>query len=294
MKNGIRNGEGTLVGVGRLRLRYRTWEVANPRAAVLVVHGLAEHGGRYDRFAHTLGGFGFSTFALDLRGHGLSDGRRGHAASFDCFLQDLDRFRREVEGVLDRRTPLFLLGMSMGGLIALRYLEEYDTPLRGGIVVSPWLATALPVPRWKVMLGNVVGRVLPAAPFRARIDATLLSRDPDAVAAYREDPLVHDTITPRLFSEIAAAMGLVTQRSDRLAVPTLFLLAGSDRLVDTERTIAFARYLPPSIVTVKVYPGHYHELLNEPDRIAIIRDARSWIEERIRAGVVSAAASSES
>ena len=128
MKNGIRNGEGTLVGVGRLRLRYRTWEVANPRAAVLVVHGLAEHGGRYARFAQTLGGFGFSTFALDLRGHGLSDGRRGHAASFDCFLQDLDRFRREVEGVLDRRTPLFLLGMSMGGLIALRYLEEYDTP----------------------------------------------------------------------------------------------------------------------------------------------------------------------
>lgn len=277
----VRRGEGVVMGVRRLRLRYRSWEVPHARAAVMVVHGLAEHSGRYESLGINFASHGLSTFAFDLRGHGLSDGRRGHATSFDCFLQDVDRFRREVEGVLQGGTPLFLLGHSMGGLITLRYMEEYDPPLRGVIVTSPWLGTAIPVPRWKVMLGNAIGRVFPAVPFRAHIDAAALSRDPSAVRAYREDPLVHDTITPRLFGEVSKAMGLVTQRSDRLKGSVLFLLAGADRIVDTERTMAFTQHLPASKVKVKVYPGHYHELLNEPDRIAILRDARQWIEERI-------------
>ncbi len=277
----VQRGIGTLLGVRSLRLQYRSWEASEAKAAVIIIHGLADHSGRYESLGSNFAEHGFSTFAFDLRGHGLSDGKRGHAITFDCFLQDLDRFRREVEGVLDRATPLFLLGMSMGGLIALRYLQEYETPLRGAIMVSPWLATALPVPRWKVMLGNAIGRVFPAVPFRAGIKAAALSRDPTVVSAYRQDPLVHDTITPRLFAEVSKAMGLVTQRSDRLTTPLLFLLPGADRIVDTERTVAFTRHLPASMVNVKVYPGHYHELLNEPDRIAILREVRDWIEQRI-------------
>lgn len=279
----VHRGEGCLQGVGRLRLRYRTWEVPNPRAGILLVHGLAEHSGRYEAVGQYFASHGFSAFAFDARGHGQSDGRRGHASNFDCFLQDLERFRREVEGMLTTRVPLFLLGHSMGGLVTLRYVEEYDAPLRGAVVISPWLATALPVPRWKVTLASALARVLPSVPFRARIDAGALSRDADVVRAYREDPLVHDIITPRLFSEVSHAMGLVMQRSDRLSVPLLVLLPGADRIVDSERTLAFTRHLPPSSATVKVYPGHYHELLNEPDRLAILRDARGWIEERLEA-----------
>lgn len=282
----VHRGEGCIHGVGRLRLRYRTWEVPNPRAGVLLVHGLAEHSGRYEAVGEYFASHGFSSFGFDARGHGQSDGRRGHASSFDSFLQDLERFRREVEGMLTPRVPLVLIGHSMGGLVTLRYLEEYDAPLLGAVAISPWLATALPVPRWKVTLANALGRVLPSLPFRARINADALSRDPDVVRAYREDPLVHDVITPRLFSEVSHAMGLVTQRSDRLSVPLLVLLPGADRIVDSERTLAFTRHLPPSAVTVKVYPGHYHELLNEPDRLAILRDARAWIEERLESFAV--------
>jgi alpha-beta hydrolase superfamily lysophospholipase len=279
----MHRGEGSLPGVGRLRLRYRSWEIAEPHAAVLLIHGLAEHSGRYEGAARAFAARAISSFAFDLRGHGLSDGRRGHANRFDSFLQDLDRFRREVQGVLDAGTPLFLLGHSMGGLIALRYLEEYDAELAGAIVISPWLATALPVPRWKVTMGNALGRLLPALPFRAHIDAAALSRDPAIVRGYRDDPLVHDRITPRLFVEVSKAMGLVTLRSDRLRAPVLFLLPGSDRLVDTDRTLAFTAHLPAALVTVKVYPGHFHELLNEPDRNDIVRDACDWIEQRIAA-----------
>ncbi|MGH7576566.1 MAG: lysophospholipase [Longimicrobiales bacterium] len=281
MSTVVRRAEGCLPGVGQLRLRYRSWEAARPRAAVLIVHGLADHSGRYEPVGERLASHGLSSYALDLRGHGVSDGRRGHAARFDCFLQDLDRFRREVEGMIEPETPVFLVGVSMGGLITLRYLEEYDTSVRGAIVIAPWLATAIPVPRWKVTLASAIGRFFPAAPFRARIDAKMLSRDPEVVRAYREDTLVHDTITPRLFSELSKAMGLTTQQSDRLAAPVLFLLPGADRLVDTERTIAFARHLPDALVTVRVYPDHYHELLNEPDREEILRDIRAWIDDRI-------------
>lgn len=281
MSTVVRRAEGKLLGVGQLCLRYRSWEAARPRGAVLIVHGLAEHSGRYEVVGERLASYGLSSFALDLRGHGVSDGRRGHAPRFDCFLQDLDRFRREVEGMLDPGTPLFLIGASMGGLITLRYLEEYDSPVRGAIVIAPWLATAMPIPRWKVTCASAIGRLFPAAPFRARIDAKTLSRDAEVVRTYREDTLVHDTITPRLFFELSKAMGVTTQHGDRLAAPVLFMLPGADRLVDTGRTVAFARHLPDPLVTVRVYPDHYHELLNEPDRDEILGDICDWIDEHL-------------
>lgn len=277
---GVRNGEGAFEGVGRLRLRYRMVEVQNARAAVIVVHGLGEHGGRYQAFAETMGAYGVSTFAYDQRGHGTSEGRRGHVSGFHVLLQDLDRFRREVSGLIDTRLPLFLLGHSMGGLVALRYLEEYDAPLHGSIIVAPWLGTAMDVPRWKVTLSSALTRVMPAVPFRNAIDPDVLSRDPEIVRAYRDDPLVHDRITPRLFTEASSAMGLVLQRSDRITAPLLFMLPGADRLVDTQRTLAFARSITGPDVSIRVYPGHYHELLNEPDRAAIVRDLRDWLVAR--------------
>ncbi len=276
----VRRSDGAFEGVGRLRLHYRMYEVQQPRAAVLVVHGLGEHAGRYHGFAEALASSGVSTFAYDQRGHGTSEGRRGHVGSFDVLLQDLDRFRREVSGLVDARLPLFLLGHSMGGLVALRYLEEYDAPLNGGILIAPWLGTAVSVPRWKITLASALTRVLPAVPFRNAIDPDALSRDPEVVRAYREDPLVHDRITPRLFTEVSSAMGMVLQRSDRIVTPLLFLLPAADQLVDTHRTLAFARSLSAQDVSIEVYPGHYHELLNEPDRVEIVRDLRDWLIAR--------------
>ncbi len=218
---------------------------------------------------------------MDLRGHGLSDGRRGHIRRFGAYLQDLDRFRRELFGLVDVGTPLFLLGHSMGGLIALRYLEEFDTPFRGGIIVSPWLATATPVPRWKATLARTFNRVLPACPFDSGIDPALLSRDPAIVHTYRDDPLVHSRITPRLFSEASTAMGLALQRSDRIRVPLMFLLAGDDKIVSTPKSDAFARSLAARSVTIHVYADFFHEVLHEPGGAEAMRDLRDWIASRL-------------
>lgn len=277
----LRRADGRIEGVGRILLHYRTWEASSPRAALVIVHGLGEHSGRYDEFATRMASFGFSSFALDLRGHGLSEGRRGHTPNFDALLQDLDRFRREVQGLVDMQLPFFLLGHSMGGLICLRYQEEYNTIFRGAIIVSPWVATAMPVPRWKTTLANAISKTLPAIPFANRIDPALLSHDPDIVTAYAADPLVHDRITPRMFTEASHSMGLVFQRADRFDDPLLFLLAGDDRIVDTSRTQALARGIPSGEVTIKVYPGMYHEVLNERDRTLVYRDIRNWVTARM-------------
>ncbi len=276
----MKNSDGFFEGVGGLRLYYRAWELPRARAAIAIVHGLGDHSGRYDAVAHRLGAYGFSTFAMDLRGHGLSDGRRGHVKRFGAYLQDVDRFRRELHGLVDVGTPLFLFGHSMGGLITLRYLEEFDAPFRGGIIVSPWLATVLPVPRWKVTLSGALNRLLPALPFNSGLDAAHLSRDPAVVLAYRDDPLVHSRITPRLFSEASSAMGLALQRTDRIRVPLLFLLAGDDRIVSTQKSHAFARSLAAKSVSIHVYPDFFHEVLNEPARPEAVHDLRDWVASR--------------
>jgi alpha-beta hydrolase superfamily lysophospholipase len=197
------------------------------------------------------------------------------------YLQDLDRFRREVQGFTPAGLPHFLVGHSMGGLIALRYQEEYRAGFAGAIISAPWLATAMPIPRWKVTAAAAIARVLPALPMKNGIDPEHLSHDPRVVEAYRGDPLVHGRITPRLFVEASAAMGLVLQHADRLAAPLLFLIPAADRIVDGQLSLQFARQLPGHLTTIKLYPGMYHEVLNEVDRQLVVRDIRDWIAARI-------------
>ncbi len=277
----LQQSHGYLEAVGGVRLHYRTWEVPDPRAALVVLHGLTEHSGRYSELALSMGTYGYSSYALDLRGHGSSEGRRGHVRRFGVFLQDVDRFRREVQGLVQPRCPLFLLAQGLGGLIALRYLEEYESPFRGGIALAPWLAGALQLPRWKTATAAFLARFLPALPLSAGVRARDLSHDQEWVAGYRADPLVHDTITPRLFTEASAAMGLALQRADRLTSPLLFLLPGSDRICNSGRAEAFVRAFHRAPVTVRTFPGLYHDLLGEVERGTVRAEIRSWMDERL-------------
>lgn len=277
----VSESDGKFEGVGGLHLYYRIWEAPHPTAGLIVVHGLSDHSARFDAFGQRMASSAINVYALDLRGHGASEGRRGHTERFDYFLQDVERFRREVECISDRSLPFYILGHSMGGLIALRYIEEYDVPLRGAVLTSPWLATGPSIPRWKILGAGILNKFLPSLPIDAGIDADLLSHDPEIVSRYREDPLVHHKITPRLFMEASAAMGLVLHRSDRIKIPLLFILAGDDQIVDTAKSEAFARSLSVSDVTVRVLSGYYHEVLNDFDRGHAMKEIRDWIIGRV-------------
>ena len=273
--------DGKFEGVGGLHLYYRVWEAATATAGLIVVHGLSDHSGRFENFGRRMASKNINVYALDLRGHGASEGRRGHSDRFDLLLQDVERFRREVECLTDGALPLFILGHSMGGLITLRYIEEFDTRFRGAILTSPWLATGPSIPRWKILGAGALNKILPSLPIDAGIKPEYLSHDPEIVAQYREDPLVHGKITPRLFMEASAAMGLVLSRSDRIRMPLLFLLAGDDQLVDTRKSESFARSLAAHDVTIHVMLDYYHEVLNDFDRSQAINEIREWITARV-------------
>ena len=277
----VTESDGTFDGIGGLHLYYRGWEAAAPVATLLVIHGLSDHSGRFAQFGRRMASNSISVYALDLRGHGVSEGRRGHADRFDFFLQDVERFRREVESITNGELPTFILGHSMGGLITLRYIEEFETPLRGAILTSPWLATGPSIPRWKILGAGFLNKMLPALPIDAGINADYLSHDPEVSKQYREDHLVHGKITPRLFMEASAAMGLVFHRSDRIRMALLFLLAGDDQIVDTRKSETFARSLARGDVTISVMPDYYHEVLNDFDRAQAMKEIRDWITGRL-------------
>ena len=177
--------------------------------------------------------------------------------------------------------PMFLVGHSLGGLISLRYLEEYSPEFAGAVLSAPWLATALAVPHWKVALAQVLNKIAPSLPLKANVPAEYLSHDPNVVDSYRSDPLVHDRITPRMFTEISSAMGLVFQRADRIGVPLLFLLPGGDKVTDPQRTRALARSIQQTEVSVRLFPEGYHELFNEVDRSLVISEVRAWLAGRL-------------
>lgn len=197
---------------------------------------------------------------------------------FGQFVDDLERFRVRVASTLPGSVPLFLLGHSLGGLIVLRYLQTVpDASVRGAILSAPALSLAVRPPAWKTALAGPLSRVLPALPFRSELDPLLLSRDERILRALRGDPAVHRRITPRLYTEMLASAREAAGAPEALAgIPLLFLIPGDDRIVESDATLRFTRRVPGD-VSVRVFPGSYHECLNELDRDEVVDEVRGWI-----------------
>ncbi|HET6231895.1 MAG TPA: alpha/beta hydrolase [Longimicrobiaceae bacterium] len=271
---------GAFAVSGGLRLHWQAWDADAPRAVLLVSHGLGEHGGRYAPLALGLARQGISTYAVDHRGHGLSEGRQAHVRRFSDFTDDFEAFRLAVQPELPSGVPVFLLGHSLGGLIALRYLQTHtDTPLRGAVLSSPALALHNAVPWWKKAGAPLLNVVAPALKLHNEIDPSVLSHDAEYVASYRRDPLVHSWITPRLYAEINRAMALALAEGGALRLPLLFVIPGADPVVRPAVTGAFARGLDGD-VTVEVFPEMYHEAFNEVGGERVMADVAAWILAR--------------
>ena len=214
-------------------------------------------------------------YALDQRGHGRSPGKRGHVSRFAQFLSDVAALRKLVAG--EQEGPQLLAGHSFGGLVALRYLETDPEGLAGAIVSSPFLAVAMPVPRWKRAMARLLVEVLPSVPVATGMDLAHLSTDPAVGQAARSDPLYHRVMSPRAYREILAAQAATVAEGRHIRVPLLLLLAGDDRIVSRPAGEAFGRSLPGD-VTLEVYDGFYHEIFNEPHRARVFRDVEPWLD----------------
>lgn len=268
-----------------LTLACRRWVPAQmPVAALAVVHGVGEHSGRYERLGQHFSGRRFGVFAVDLRGHGRSEGQRGHVERFSDFHFDvrtlLDCARQETPDV-----PVFLLGHSLGGLIVLHYTLHYPDGLAAVVSSGAALRATIDPPAWKVALGKAMARLRPRLSLSTGLDARGLSHDQAVVAAYLADPLVHDQVTARFYTEYQAAAAWTMDAAPSLSVPALILCGGQDPVVDPAGSRDFFGRIGHEDRHFLEYPGLFHEIFNEPEFEAVFDDIEAWLTPRLQIDV---------
>ncbi len=259
-----------------------SWLADEPQGVLAIVHGYGEHIGRYQDFASWLATHGWTVVAGDLPGHGRSPGRRGHIASFSQYLEAVARLLEAAEDQSPGKPVL--LGHSLGGLITARYAELSPDSLAGLILSSPFLGLALPVPAWKRGLARLLSRLWPGFSLPSGIEPRFLSHDPRVVAAYRDDSLVHHVATARWFQETLAAQAAALRDAGSIRVPVLIIQGEEDHLARVSATREFATRCGSEDIILRLYPGLYHELLNELGREAIWAEVLGWLEAHREAG----------
>jgi acylglycerol lipase len=257
-------------------LAIRHWTPAGEaRASLLIIPGLGEHGGRYERAAEIFAAAGLDTWALDLRGFGASSGRRAYVEHLDVWLDDIAERVAVLRGL---GRPVVLLGHSVGGLVAARYAESARPQPDLLVLSAP--AVAGNVPAWKQALARILGRVAPTLAVKNGLDGSILSRDPAVGIDYVADPLnVHSTTT-RLGAILLDAQAPTIAELGRIGVPTLVVHGGADHLVPTASSEVFATR--PNVER-RVYPGLAHETFNEPEGPAVVGEIAAWIGQHLPA-----------
>jgi alpha-beta hydrolase superfamily lysophospholipase len=248
------------------------------RGVVILVHGLGEHAGRYDHVARRLNSWGFAVRGYDQYGHGESDGMRGGLPVRPRLLDDLSDVIESTRARMDAGLPMVVLGHSMGGLVASCLVALRDVRIEGLVLSSPALDPGLSA--FQKLLLAMVPRIAPNLTLGNGLDPDLISHDPDVVAAYKADPMVHDRISGRLARFIADTGPLVLEHAAGWRVPTLLMWAGEDKLVNPRGARAFAAAAPPGVVTARCFEGLFHEIFNELDSEPVFATLKQWLDAR--------------
>jgi len=259
----------------------QTWKPSATKKVLVIQHGFGEHSGRYQNLLAALENEGTAVYALDARGHGKTPGKRGHIDDFELYASDLavliQKARSENAG-----TPLFLIGHSMGGLIAVlaALKPEVAKELKGLMVSSGAFKPALDtVQSIKKSIGTVLARFAPAATVPAGLDVKLISRDEAVVQAYVNDPLVHGKVSLKMGVELFATGDRLINEASRITLPILVFHGDADGIATVEGSKKFFQAISSQDKTIKIYPGFYHETMNEPfaDRQKVLADVVGWI-----------------
>lgn len=269
-----------LTGASGTRLFVWRWMAVTPIASVIIIHGIGEHSGRYERLAGELAQAGLAVCAYDQRGHGRSDGRRGHVRCFSEYLDDVDR----VAAWARHRAPcpLFVLGHSLGGLVALHAAARRPALADGLILSSPACGMGRRVPAWQDAAARAASVAWPTLALRrARSDGACLSHDPAIGPAYVADPLVHFRITARCYTEVLTRMRGAPSAAAAMRWPALIFQAGDDHLVDAPATRAVFNALGSTDKQLVWLEGWYHEVFNEVERAQVVARTIAWIRTHV-------------
>jgi alpha-beta hydrolase superfamily lysophospholipase len=262
---------------------YRRWDVESPRAVALIVHGLGEHSGRYQHVAESLAARGLVSFAPDHPGHGRSPGHRCYIERFADFYPALDALRDKAEADYPG-LPCFIIGHSMGGLIVGNYLLEQQSRFAGAAFSGAAFEVPEPPGAFAIFLNRLLAKLLPRLG-ALQLDASQVSRDPEVVRLYREDPLVHSgKITARLLVELFTAMETLAEKRGAIQLPLLVMHGEGDVMAAASGSQHFFDGVGSADKTLRLYPGLYHEIFNEPEQAQVLGELGDWLDAHIAAG----------
>jgi alpha-beta hydrolase superfamily lysophospholipase len=265
-------------GKGRSLFR-RAWLPPEPQRLLVLVHGYAEHSGRYEHLGAWFAARGCAVHAYDQQGHGRSDGLRGHVRRFGDLLDDLqiflERVREEQPGL-----AAFLVGHSMGGLVVAAFVRERDPQLVGAVTSGAALRLAEVPSGAKLLALRLLRRVAPRFAMTSPVDPEALSRDPEVGRAYLEDPLVFQRMTLSLATEVFDAGRRTLAGAAEVRLPMLLLHGEEDSLCPADGSRAFYRQIGAAGSDLRVYPELRHEIFNEPEQESVFADLLDWLRER--------------
>jgi alpha-beta hydrolase superfamily lysophospholipase len=282
--------ERSFDGVGGVRIVYDVWTPTEgrsgatgdsaqpePSGVVILCHGYGEHAGRYHHVAQRFGEGGLITYAIDLRGHGRSGGKRVHLKKISEYTDDF----HHLVGIATAAHPELkrvVLGHSMGGGVVFTYGVEHPDDYAAMVLSGPAVYAQDSVSSVMIAVANVLGSILPGLPVE-NLPADAVSRDPEVVAAYEADPLVHHGKLPAGIAKALLGVGAtMPQRAASLTAPLLVVHGGQDKLIPVDGSRRLIECVGSTDVNLKVYPELYHEVFNEPEKAVVLDDVVSWIE----------------
>ncbi|MFO0748358.1 MAG: alpha/beta hydrolase [Myxococcota bacterium] len=276
----MENESGSFEGQGKVQIAWRFNPVASAKGLVVIAHGVAEHMDRYEHVAQALHDAGYAVMRVDHRGHGASGGPRVFVKRFGEYVADLETVIALAKGKAPGGVKTFLLGHSMGGLIAVHHLLAHPGVVHGAILSAPALEFSIKVPAWKDALGKGMSAIWPGLAIPTGVDPAVVSRDPAVVKAYANDPRVTKKATARWYTEMLSAQSEAMARALEVKTPFLVLIGGQDKLASAS---AIERWFPQtgaSDKTLLPYPALYHEVMNEPEKDVVLGDIRRWLDAR--------------
>lgn len=251
-----------------------------PKAVLCLVHGHGEHVGRYAHVGAALTEKGYALLGFDLRGHGKSQGPRGHTPTFEAYMLDIDYFLNESAKRYPNK-PHFLYGHSLGGILVLNYALRRKPQVAGVISTAAGLRTALEEQTFKVLLARVLGTLLPTVAIPSGLDPNTLSRDRKVVEAYINDPLVHNRITLGFGKIMLSVLPWTLEHAHEFPVPLLIMHGANDMLGYPRGSQEFASLVPKNC-TLKLWDGLYHEIHNEPEKDKVFKLMTDWLAAHIK------------
>jgi alpha-beta hydrolase superfamily lysophospholipase len=277
----VEHSEGRFRGYKNLNLYYQSWlPPGDPQATLIVVHGLAEHSGRYINLAQYFASKGYAVYALDYRGHGKSEGLAGHVERFQDYVNDLRSFFSLVRGK-QPDTKIFLFGHSVGGTIATAYTLNHQSELAGLILSGASLKIGSDRSPILIAVARTLSLLLPKMGITT-IDASTISQDKAVVDAYVNDPLVYrGKIRARLGTELFKIAQELPRQIPNINLPLLIMHGTADRLSEPTGSQMLYERVSSKDKTLKLYEGFHHEILNEPEREQVLTDMEAWLASHV-------------